>query len=163
MTLNFFDPACKTGPYCEPVFGICDDGNQTPAYVDISTPSKWVASVINPNQICFDFHAVDNCVITATMLPGTKRCDGLLVSSEHFYLIELKARSTGTNTHPKDQLESTLLLFLQSHNAPVQRHKKVFVCNPSKSTFTILSQEDKKHFRRHYGFHLDIQPTIMVD
>ena len=32
--MDFFQPACQSGPFQQARFGLCDDQNTTPAYVD---------------------------------------------------------------------------------------------------------------------------------
>ena len=46
MALNFLDPQYKQTSISR-IFGICDDQNKTPAYIDESDPSTWAAEVVN--------------------------------------------------------------------------------------------------------------------
>lgn len=49
--MNFFDAACQEPAIKHAKFGICDDQDGKKAYTDITDDTKWVATVINRNQI----------------------------------------------------------------------------------------------------------------
>lgn len=59
----FFDPAFQSGPFTRERFGLCDDQDTTPAYVDVVSPDKWVATVENLAQREVLFTAIDKGVI----------------------------------------------------------------------------------------------------
>ena len=78
--MDFFQPACQSGPFQQARFGLCDDQNTTPAYVDTEHPEKWVATVENPAGQPVIFTAIDKCVIQDAELPSQGRCDGMLTT-----------------------------------------------------------------------------------
>jgi hypothetical protein len=67
-------------------FGICDDPppSKSPAYVDISNKSKWIAIVENNSLYAVVFTAIDNCIEYEFPKKGGrveeigKRCDCVL-------------------------------------------------------------------------------------
>lgn len=62
--MDFFQPACQSGPFQQARFGLRDDQNTTPAYVDTEHPDKWVATVENPSGQSVIFTAIDKCLIS---------------------------------------------------------------------------------------------------
>ena len=63
MALNFLDPQYKQTSISR-IFGICDDQNKTPAYIDESDPSTWAAEVVNEDLKLVSFYPIDYCVDT---------------------------------------------------------------------------------------------------
>ncbi len=160
--MNFFKSECKSGPFNHVKFGLCDDQNSTPAYVDTTAPSKWVATVENPSQRPVIFTAIDKCVINDGDAVGQQRCDGMLTTNDLLYLVELKNKNSNWQALALEQLESTIKLLRELHDLTSFRSKKAFACNKQRKPFVVIDHELKRRFFRDYGFRIDIQVTISV-
>lgn len=161
--MNFFNSQCQSGPYNQVQFGLCDDQNSTRAYVDTTSRAKWIATVDNPSQQAVTFTAIDKCVLQDGDELNRGRCDGMLTSDELLYLVELKEQQSSWQTHAVSQLLSTIEFLHQYHPAELSRfrYKKAFACNRRHPAFAIIQQEVKRRFRS-YGFHVDIQASVLV-
>ena len=99
MSINFFKSTCQsqTNQY---KFGLCDDPNEDPAYIDIDIDdcSKWIAIVENNQEIEVIFTAIDNC-IEILRSDGTmdNRCDCMLTYNNHLIFVELKEKNYRNN------------------------------------------------------------------
>ncbi|HCK0364862.1 hypothetical protein [Pseudomonas aeruginosa] len=162
--MDFFNPGCQSGPFNQVQFGLCDDQNTTRAYVDTTTPAKWIATVENPESRAVTFTAIDKCVIQDDAEPARGRCDGMLSTEDLLYLVELKDQRAGWQSHAILQLESTILFLRQYHPADLNRfrHKKAFACNKRHTAFAVIDHELKRRFFQNYGFRIDVQATVLV-
>jgi len=160
--MDFFKPDCQSGPFNQAQFGLCDDQNATRAYVDTTTPEKWVATVENPSQAAVTFTAIDKCVIQDADEPGRGRCDCMLTTDDLLYLVELKDEKRNWMPHALEQLASTIRFLRDHHDLTRFRHKKVFACNKRHKAFATLDNELQLQFRREYGFRIDVQATVVV-
>jgi len=162
--VNFFEAACQSGPFELETFGLCDDASSSCAYVDTSTPAKWIATVSNPNQRALTFTAVDKCVLRDGEAVETPRCDGMLTAPGVLYLVELKDQRAHWLPHAMAQLESTIKLLHTHHAVDLKsfRHKKAFACNRRNGAFRRIDQETQLRFFRLYGFRIDVQSTVLV-
>ncbi len=93
-------------------------------------PDTWVAEVKNENALPVVFTAIDKCVLNDSDYPGRGRCDGMLTTERHLYLVELKDSKDGGN--PKDQLLSTIDFISENHDISEYKLKKAFACNKRK-------------------------------
>ena len=160
--MDFFNPACQSGPFNQKKFGLCDDQNSTRAYVDTANPETWVATVENPSQHAVTFTAIDKCVIQDGDEPSRGRCDGMLTTDDLLYLVELKEQEPPWQQHAIDQLESSIRFLLAHHDVSRFRHKKAFACNKKRQAFVTIENDLMLRFRRQYGFRIDIQATVLV-
>ena len=161
--MDFFDPAFQSGPFTQERFGLCDDQDTTPAYVDVVSPDKWVATVENLAQREVLFTAIDKGVIQDHEEVGRGRCDAMLTSDELLYLAELKDRgSSSWRADAIEQLKSTIEFLRQHHDLTPFRHKKAFACNKKRQSFQQIDHEEKLRFFREYDFRLDLQATIKL-
>lgn len=160
--MDFFNPACQSGPFSQEKFGLCDDQNATPAYVDTTTPDKWVATVENPARKAVTFTAIDKCVIQDGDEPGRGRCDGMLITENLLYLVELKDKKYDWQSHAIEQLESTIRFLRDHHDLTRFRHKKAFACNKRHKPFAPIDNELMLRFRRNHGFRIDVQATVLI-
>lgn len=160
--MDFFNPACQSGPFSQAKFGLCDDQNTTRAYVDTDTPENWVATVENPARRAVTFTAVDKCVIQDCDEPGRGRCDGMLTTEDLLYLVELKDQKTNWRTDAIAQLESTIGFLRDHHDLGCFRHKKAFACNRRHQPFLPIDNELMLRFHRNYGFRIDVQATVLI-
>ena len=161
--MDFFDPAFQSGPYTQERFGLCDDQDTTPAYVDDVDQDKWVATVENPARREVIFTAVDKGVIQVHEAEGRGRCDAMLTLDELLYLAELKDRKdSGWRADAIEQLKSTIEFLRQHHDLTPFRHKKAFAFNKKRQSFQQIDHEEKLRFFREYDFRLDLQATIKL-
>ncbi|WP_233238244.1 hypothetical protein [Bordetella sp. LUAb4] len=162
--MNFFEQACQQGPFTQTSFGICDDEDGGVAYVTLVTPPPWGATVSNPRQEAVTFTAIDKCVIKDHEEERRGRCDGMLTTAKHLYMLELKNQGSGWRQDAIEQLKSTLR-FLQDSEADLSgfRYKKAFACNRRHRAFAVIDNEVKKGFFTEFGFRLDLQATIVIE
>lgn len=84
--INFFDEGNKQSTKREQ-FGLCDDDNKQPAYIDIdisNKEAKWIGIVINADKKEVLFYPVDNCI--KLIRPDglmAQRCEGILRSDSN--------------------------------------------------------------------------------
>ncbi|HGN2666776.1 hypothetical protein N7414_29005 [Pseudomonas sp. GD04087] len=161
--MNFFNPQCQSGPYNQLRFGVCDDQNSTPAYVDFNTQARWIATIDNPSQQDVTFTAIDKCVLQDNDEPDRGRCDAMLTTNELLYLVELKDQRAHWKPHAVMQLLSTIQFLYQYHPTELNsfRVKKAFACNKRRPAFAVVQQEVKRRFWV-YGFYVDIQANVLV-
>lgn len=165
MSINFLNSSCKEEPRINELFGLCDDQDGNKAYSDIDDKNKWIAWVINRNDIEVCFTAIDNCI--EIYKEGTKdqerTCDGMLTSENCLYLVELKDQITG-GWLPESikQLENTMRLILDNHDLSAFKYKKAFACNRRHHNFKVTDNEQNLRFFRNYGFRLDAQQEIEI-
>ncbi|GAL85567.1 hypothetical protein MYP_2796 [Sporocytophaga myxococcoides] len=164
--MNFFDKTCQEPPINHVKFGICDDEGGGKAYTDLTDEAKWIATIVNENELSLTFTAIDKCVIKDGEETGRGRCDGMLTSSNHLYLMELKCVKKGGEWKQGaiEQLVSTIQFLYEYHEEEVVkfRHKKAFACNKRVPRFQEIDNEYNKWFWRTYGFRIDVQAEIIV-
>jgi hypothetical protein len=160
--MDFFQSACQELPLNHTLFGLCDDQNGGKAYTNVNAPAKWVATVKNDKGKTLVFTAIDKCVIKDGEEVGRGRCDCMLTSDEHLYLVELKEMIPPWQSGAIEQLISTILFLIENHDISNYKHKKVFACNKKRDKFQVIDNELNLQFRRKYGFRIDIQTQIIV-
>jgi hypothetical protein len=164
MSVNFFETTCQEPPRTEKEFGLCDDQNGTKAYSDLNDISKWIATVINGNNISVTFTAVDNCVIAFKANGKDKEslCDGMLTFNDTLYFVELKDQKSGWIPRAICQLTSTIEIFIINHSDKTYRYKKVFACNKRHPYFQVIDSEMNREYYKTYGFRIDVQAEIII-
>jgi hypothetical protein len=166
MSVNFFDAKYQEAPRRDSHFGLCDDGNNTPAYTDTADSAKWIAKVINNGRVSITFTPVDNKIIICK--PGTsdkeRTCDGMLTFTDSLYLAELKKERAAWITEAKEQLENTIRLLYEYNERDMAsfRIKKAYVCNKKHPCFSIINNAEQKDFFRKTKFRIDIQAEIKI-
>lgn len=160
--MNFFDKACQQGPFTDATFGVCDDENGSVAYVSTNMPPEWGATVLNPKRAEVTFTAIDKCVIKDDEEIGRGRCDGMLTTSSHLYLLELKNMKHSRHNNAVEQLRSTLRFLQASEDLSRFRHRKAFVCNRKHPAFFVIDNATQKAFFNEFKFRLDIQATVVI-
>lgn len=162
MSVNFFVAACQEPPLSNSLFGLCDDKNGQKAYTNTTDSTKWIGTVKNDNQKQLTFTAIDKCIIKDNELKGKGRCDGMLTSNEQIFFIELKDQQKDWITDSIEQLESTIQLFIESHDISNFKHKKAFACNKKHRHFQETNNELNILFFQKYKVRIDIQAEIIV-
>jgi hypothetical protein len=165
MNINFFDANCQsqTNKY---KFGLCDDPNGSPAYIDTDDCSKWIAIVENNQEIEVIFTAIDNCIeILRSDGKKDNRCDGMLTYNNHIIFVELKERKYTNSVwieEGENQLRKTIAVFVNHNNLAIFKSKKAYIANSKKPQFQYSHKERMQKFRNDTGFTLSIQNTIKV-
>jgi hypothetical protein len=157
--VNFFDLNCQEEPRTEAEFGI-KDGDI--AYTTLEDPETWIAKVHNQSDLPITLTAIDGCVILGGELEGVRRCDCMLTTPDHLYLIELKDENKGWKSGAIAQLVSTIKLFIETHGKGNYKHRKAFACNRQFRRFQEVEHELNLRVFREYGFRIDAQATIVV-
>jgi hypothetical protein len=156
MSINFFDANCQsqTNQY---KFGLCDDPNEDPAYIDIDDCSKWIAIVENNQEIEVIFTAIDNC-IEILRSDGTmdNRCDGMLTYNNHLIFVELKEKNYRNNWVVKGekQLKNTINVFIANHDLEIYKSKKAYIANNKKPNFQSSQMGRMARFEAETDFRL---------
>jgi hypothetical protein len=161
--MDFFNAGCQELPFNHTVFGLCDDENGKKAYTNVNDPIRWVATVNNDNRRTVIFTAIDKCVIKDNEFLGRGRCDCMLTTEDHLFLIELKNQIPPWQSHAIDQLESTIQFLIETHpDISNYKHKKAFACNKRREKFVVIDNELNCSFFRRYKFRIDIQAEIVI-
>ncbi len=162
MSLDFFNEACKYPPTLEEIFGLCDDNDTVKAYPDFENTANWIAEVRNGNHLEITVTAIDKCVLQDHEYIGRGRCDCMLTTETHLYLVELKDKLPPWQEEALKQLESTIQLLNENHDLSKFKKKKIFACNKKRQRFVEIENEDNLAFMRRTGFRKDIQAKIVV-
>ena len=162
MSLNFFRADCQNPPISFGTFGLCDNEDGTRAYPDTANPDNWIAEVKNDNNMDITFTAVDKCVFNDHEYTGRGRCDGMLTTENHLYLVELKNQQPPWQSHAIDQLNSTINFLVDNHDISQYKKRKAFVCNKKRDKFVVIDNEFNKAFYNRTTFRIDIQAEIVI-
>lgn len=162
MSLDFFKTDCQSPAITVSSFGLCDDQNGTKAYPDTKNPDTWIAEVKNDTHLDIIFTAVDKCVLNDNEHIGRGRCDGMLTTNNHLYLVELKNERKDWQSGAVEQLISTIQFLLDNHDISKYKKRKAFACNKKHKVFAETDNEINLTLFRQTGFRLDIQAEIVV-
>ena len=164
MSADFSKPECRRITI-EPIFGLCDDDNKLPAYLDAVNNYRWIATVINNNQKEITFTAVDNCIeILRENGEIESRCDVMLTSDICLYLVELKNKVSDWRSEGIDQLEATITTLKNEDSAFYFsfRKRKAFVANKRHPHFVRAETDDMERFRDVHRIRLYLEATIQI-
>ncbi len=162
MSLNFFRADCQNPPISLDTFGLCDNEDGTRAYPDTANPDNWIAEVKNEDNMDITFTAVDKCVLHDHEYPGRGRCDGMLTTENHLYLVELKNQLPPWQSHAINQLDSTIDFLVNNHDISLYKKRKAFACNKKRDKFVVIDNEFNKAFYNRTTFRIDIQAEIVI-
>ncbi len=164
MPIDFLKVQCLTNT-SEIRFGICDDDDEFPAYLDSTDENIWIATVINNASKSVTFTAIDKC-IEFPLIDGDmpSRCDAVLTCDNCLYVIELKNKRADWQSSGIEQLEATIQDLInelgQTYNT--YRHRKAYVANRRHPSFHVIENETMEKFRDLYRVRLDLQATIRI-
>ncbi len=163
MSINFFEAKCQSITR-ESLFGLCDDEDGSPAYLDYSNKAKWNAKVNNtvpPREMVFT--AIDNCVeMFRENGEMENRCDGVLTYGDNIIFVELKNKGSNWISEGMRQLEVTIRVFDNSNGLSNYRHKRAFVANKKHPHFHKIDVEKKRKFWDDYRVRLNIDANIKI-
>ncbi|MCP9750204.1 hypothetical protein [Ferruginibacter sp. HRS2-29] len=163
MSINFYAAACQDLTN-EILFGLCDDQNNTRAYIDTVDRNKWIAIVENESSIEITFTAIDNC-ITILRSNGDldSRCDGMLTYTNNIIFVELKEiRTGGWISAGIDQLKHTISLYAANNILTDIRKRRAFLSNKKFPKFQYGHQEQMEQFKNEVNVRLIIHNTIKI-
>lgn len=164
MPIDFFKVQCLTNT-SEIKFGICDDDDELPAYVDSLDENIWIATVLNDASKEVVFTAIDKC-IDFPLIDGDmqSRCDAMLTCDNCLYVIELKNKRADWQSSGIEQLEATIQNLIdalgQTYNN--YRLRKAYVANRRHPNFHPTEIETMEKFRDIYKVRLYLQATIRI-
>jgi hypothetical protein len=164
MPIDFFKVQCCTNT-SEIRFGICDDDDELPAYIDSLDENIWIATVLNDDAKAVTFTAIDKC-IDFPLIDGDmqSRCDVMLTCDNCLYVIELKNKRSDWQSSGIEQLEATIQNLIAVLGATYNnyRFKKAYVANKRHPNFHVIENETMEKFRDLYRVRLDLQATIRI-
>lgn len=162
--MSFFDSKClKAINLAE--FGLCDDKENQPAYIDTQDKSKWIAEIINPASLAVDFYAIDNCLcFEGENNNKISTCDAAIkIEERKIYFIELKQRkSKGWISKVKKQLKSTLDLYRRFDPQPTE-HIICCASNSQRLSAPTSNLGSLRDFKQETGCKLLVQAKITLE
>lgn len=164
MPIDFFKAQCILHT-SEIKFGICDDDNKSPAYLNNSDESVWIAKVQNNESKLVIFTAIDNC-IDFPLINGEmpSRCDAMLTCDNCVYVIELKNKRSDWKSSGIDQLEATITYLINELGEIYYnfRLRKAYVANRRHPNFHVIENETMEKFRDKYKVRLHLEAIIRI-
>lgn len=165
MKIDFLDDKCLTITR-DTRFGICDDDDKQPAYVNKDVDErKWIAKIDNAQGLEVWFRAIDNCIaLFREKGEMISRCDAMLTYEGTIVFIELKDKVGGWKAEGIAQIEETLRLFIENHGDYYYSFKKkrAFIANRRHPNFHVIENETMRRFSSQFGIWLGIRATIKV-
>jgi hypothetical protein len=162
MSLNFFKTECQFPSFSFAKFGLCDKQDGSKAYPDISNKTEWIAEVRNDRNHEILITAIDKCIINDNEYEGRGRCDLMLTTDDHLFLIELKNQKPPWQASAIEQLDSTIRFLFENHDISKFKKRKAFACNKKRDKFVVINNEFNKAFYRRTSFRIDIQTEVVV-
>jgi hypothetical protein len=145
LPIDFFSYAQTVEPVTE--FGICDNCDETPAFMSTKEEDKWIAHVECNSRSDYSFIAVDNNIPVLRKNGNMEnRCDAMLYTRETVCFIELKEQKEKWLTHAIGQLEATITTFNKNHDITSFQCKRAYVCNRSHPNFSVSFKDTQKKF-----------------
>jgi len=167
-TVNFFGEENKTHSN-KRVFGICDDDNTLPAYLDedlSNKDSKWIGVINNESQKEIDFYPVDHCVVLKRKDGSdAQRCEGILRHNNNIVFTELKNRDASWLSKAMEQVIETMSFFFDNYDSQSYQ-TEAWICNKQLTNQNYFQQiaefkEMTKVFcHKNRGFVLYIRKSI---
>ena len=145
MSVNFFEATCRK-TVSDIKFGICDDDNTEPAYIDT---------------------AIDNCIeILRDNGNMDNRCDVMLNYESNLLFVELKTKRTNWKAEGLGQIEATIKKMLV--DAPDFyngfRKRKAVVANSRNAfpRFHDYDTEQREYFQKKYKMRIQFEAEIVI-
>lgn len=160
----FFEEHCRTGVNSQR-FGIRDDIENQPAYIDVEQKKQWGAEIINATGQALDFYALDNCLTLRNAdnsIPSL--CDAAIQTEKNeLYFIELKNRtSKGWRGKAMQQLRNTVELYREKQDEQQAAKITCCVCNSQKPRAPESNLSPMRQFERELGCRLLVQAKVEV-
>ena len=167
MKVDFLKADCVDSTR-EMEFGLCDDDNKEPAFIDIADKEKWIATVVNsapPKKI--QFTAIDNCIdIFKENGDMDSRCDVMLQYESNLLFVELKTKRANWKSEGLGQIEATIIRMINEIPEFYYsfRKRKAVVANSKNVSpaFQEFDVEQREFFKRNYRAHLQFNAEIII-
>lgn len=166
MIINFFRSECREITTAMR-FGLCDDDNIQPAYINTTNQSIWIATVVNNLERQIEFTAIDNCIeIVRNDGQTEKRCDVMLRYENNLLFVELKTKDKDWQSWGLGQIEATIKQIIQ-HEPNYYfsfRKRKAIVAN-SKNKFPGFQKPDpekREFFYQEYKIRIQYEAEIVI-
>lgn len=162
MRIDFFEATCQSNTTAA-LFGICDNEDGSPAFIDEINQDIWIAKVINDSSINVILTAIDNCIsILRNDDTMDSRCDAMLTYTDNIIFLELKNQRADWITDAVNQIETTIINFIANSDITVFRHKRAFAANKKHPRFNYGNPERSQRFFTEYRVRLNIEATIKI-
>ena len=164
--MNFLNLKYRVEPvHNEPLRGIVDGENDTPAYTTIDENMKWNATIVNSDGCMFQFVPIDyNIIIYKNNgVDKEKSCDGMLLVDEKRMIafIELKDRRHGANASAIEQLANTIRHFLLENVYTDFKIRRAYIANSEFPHFNYNMKDEMERFRKlHFVLHPEAKIII---
>lgn len=177
--MDFFDSVYQNIINLD-LFGICDNGNGTIAYISNSLPSNWIATVKNPSREALWFYPIDfRLIFLRPNGDPDNICDCMLVKSDKKLLfVELKnsiqdytERDTLGSINKISWMEKGIIQLTQTiHHFKIHhsnefnsyKEKHAYISNKARPNYSINATIQDK-FKKSTGFRLHINTQIQID
>ena len=151
--IDFFEEHNKQTTFTK-VFGLCDDDNNEPAYIDedlSNKDDKWCGIVYNGKGENVAFYPVDKCVkIKREDGKDASRCDGILsYSTNSLIFTEMKGRKIRSKDWRKKgekQLLTTIRYFYANYDKSAY-NIKAWICNQMDQIVNQDFSTQMEHFK----------------
>ena len=131
----------------EKKFGICDDNDKSPAYINSDNEKIWIAHVKNEKELEIQFTAIDNCIkIKKENGDDESSCDGMLRYNSNIVFVELKNKRKSWITDGAKQLLISIKIFFENNEINMYKKKMAFLCNSQHPHFHYGHQELMQKF-----------------
>ncbi len=116
-------------------FGLCDDNDKKPAYINADNKGKWIGIIENNQGLEIAFYPVDNCIVVKRKDDSNaRRCEGILSydNIRNIIFVELKDRKLVPSEWIKDadeQIKETMLFFFENHSKNEFEKVRAWICN----------------------------------
>jgi hypothetical protein len=147
LPVDFFSYAQTVEPV--PEFGLCDNCDETPAFMSTKEEDKWIAHVECNNRNDYSFIAVDNNIPVPRKNGDMKnRCDAMLYTKKTVCFVELKDRDKNWLAHAIEQLEATITIFSKNHDITSFQCRRAYVCNRRRQNFAVSFKDTQTKFHQ---------------
>jgi hypothetical protein len=165
--IDFFKEEHKTHSNKE-LFGLCDDDNDLPAYIDEdlgNKDSKWIALVNNDSHKEVDFYPIDHCIeLKRPDGNDAQKCEGIVCYGDSYIIFtELKNKNSSWLSKAMDQIIETMSFFFNDYDSRSYRIK-AWICNKQLTNQNYFQQinefKDRTKTEFGKGYVLCIQKSI---
>ena len=111
------------------------------------------------------FGILDNCIhVLRDNGEMDSQCDAMMTYNETIVFVELKNKRKDWKSEGIDQIEATLIRFIDNHTKYYYgfKKKKAFVANRKHPNFHEIENETMARFFGKYKIRLDIQAEIFI-
>ena len=117
------------------IFGLCDDNDKQPAYLDTSNRTNWIGIIENKQEIEIVFYPIDNSVeIKREDGTDAQRCEGIVSydNLRNLLFVELKDRRLVPADWLHDaseQIKESMRFFFDNYEKEQFSKIRAWICN----------------------------------